>query len=194
MKNALKTAKPVIVLSVICTLICALLIVTYNLTYVDTSGVITDDLMAACKQLDGDASFALVTDRTAAGLDGEEFKDITKIIKNETDGTFLFEIVVDGYSSDGIDAVISLDKNGAVKGISIIALAETPGLGTKINDEAFLSRFTGASGSVEIVKNEPTADNQVQAITGSTLSSRGMAKAVNLALSAYSALNKEVSV
>ena len=46
--NVLKKIKPVLVLSVICTLICALLIVTYNLTYVDTSGVLTDNLKAGC--------------------------------------------------------------------------------------------------------------------------------------------------
>ena len=44
--NVLKKIKPVLVLSIICTLICALLIVTYNLTYVDTSGVLTDNLKA----------------------------------------------------------------------------------------------------------------------------------------------------
>ena len=129
--NVLKKIKPVLVLSIICTLICALLIVTYNLTYVDTS--------------------ALITDKAAAKLDGEEFGNISKIVKNKTKGTFLFETVVDGYAADGIDAVIAIDKNGAVSGISIIALGETPGLGSKINDDAFLQRFYGVKSDISIV-------------------------------------------
>ena len=74
--NVLKKIKPVLVLSVICTLICALLIVTYNLTYVDTSGVLTDNLKAGCIAADGEGEYALITDKAAAKLDGEEFDNI----------------------------------------------------------------------------------------------------------------------
>ena len=181
-----------LVLSVICTLICSLLIVTYNLTYVDTSGVLTDDLKAGCIAADGEGDYALVTDKAAAKLDGEEFDNIAKIVKNKTKGTFLFETVVDGYAADGIDAVIAIDENGAVSGISIIALGETPGLGSKINDDAFLQRFYGVKSDISIVKSEPKNENEVQGLTGSTLSSKGMAKAVNLAVKAYSVMDKEV--
>ena len=76
----------------------------------------------------------------------------------------------------------AIDKNGAVSGISIIALGETPGLGSKINDDAFLQRFYGVKSDISIVKSEPKNENEVQGITGSTLSSKGMAKAVNLAV------------
>ena len=190
--SVLSKIKPVLVLSVICTLICALLIVTYNLTYVDTSGVLTDDLKAGCIAADGEGEYALITDKAAAKLDGEEFDNIVKIVKNKTKGTFLFETVVDGYAADGIDAVIAIDENGAVSGISIIALGETPGLGSKINDDAFLQRFYGVKSDISIVKAEPKNENEVQGITGSTLSSKGMAKAVNLAVKAYSVMDKEV--
>ena len=190
--SVLNKIKPVLVLSVICTLICALLIVTYNLTYVDTSGVLTDDLKAGCIAADGEGEYALITDKAAAKLDGEEFDNIVKIVKNKTKGTFLFETVVDGYAADGIDAVIAIDENGAVSGISIIALGETPGLGSKINDDAFLQRFYSVKSDISIVKSEPKNENEVQGITGSTLSSKGMAKAVNLAVKAYSVMDKEV--
>ena len=164
--SVLSKIKPVLVLSVICTLICALLIVTYNLTYVDTSGVLTDDLKAGCIAADGEGEYALITDKAAAKLDGEEFGSISKIVKNKTKGTFLFETVVDGYAADGIDAVIAIDKNGAVSGISIIALGETPGLGSKINDDAFLQRFYGVKSDISIVKSEPKNENEVKCFGG----------------------------
>ena len=65
--------KPVIVLSAICTLVCALLIVTYNLTYVDTSGIITDKLKASCTAVDGGSDYELITDRASVGLDKEDY-------------------------------------------------------------------------------------------------------------------------
>lgn len=45
---------------------------------------------------------------------------------------------------------------------------------------------------ISIVKSEPKNENEVQGLTGSTLSSKGMAKAVNLAVKAYSVMDKEV--
>lgn len=176
--------KPVLVLSVICTLVCALLIVTYNLTYVDTSGVITDKLGNACVSIDGESEYELVTDRASVGLDAEEYEEITKIVKNKKTNTYLYEVVVSGYADDGIDVVVGIDDKGAVKGISIMALQETPGLGTKINDKAFLDKFIGANSDITITKNPPSTDNEVQAITSATYSSKGLAKAVNLAIAA----------
>lgn len=184
--------KPVIVLTVICTLVCALLIVTYNLTYTDTSGVITEDLYNACVKLDGEASFALVTDRAAAGLDGGEFENIKKIVKNTDKNTFLFEVVTDGYAADGIDVVVGMTADGKVSGVAVVALGETPGLGTKINDDAFLQKFAGISSEVAISKNPPVNENEIQAVTGSTYSSKGLASAVNYAVAAYAKLNREV--
>lgn len=176
--------KPVIVLSTICTLVCALLIVTYNLTYVDTSGIITDKLKASCTAIDGGSDYELITDRASVGLDGEDYEEVTKIVKNKTTGTYLYEVVVSGYADDGIDVVVGIDEKGAVKGISVVALQETPGLGTKINDKAFIDKFIGASSEITITKNPPAKDNEVQAITSATYSSKGLAKAVNLAIAA----------
>ena len=45
---------------------------------------------------------------------------------------------------------------------------------------------------ISIVKSQPKNENEVQGITGSTLSSKGMAKAVNPAVKAYSVMDKEV--
>ncbi len=183
--------KPVIVLSAICTLVCALLIVTYNLTYVDTSGIITDKLKASCTAVDGGSDYELITDRASVGLDKEEYEEVTKIVKNKNTNTYLYEVVVSGYADDGIDVVVGIDDKGAVKGISIMALQETPGLGTKINDKTFLDKFVGASSDITITKNPPSKDNEVQAITSATYSSKGLAKAVNLAIAADKAV-KEV--
>ena len=77
--------KPVIVLSLIMTIVSALLIVTYNLTYVDTSGILTDELKAKCVFLMGDGEYEIVTDWKSEGYNIEKPENIEKLIKNPMD-------------------------------------------------------------------------------------------------------------
>ena len=69
-----------------------------------------------------------------------------------------------------------------VLGIEVIESTETPGLGARINEEEFQNQFRGLStrGGVEYVKGKaPQSDNQIQAITGATISSRTVVRIVN---------------
>ena len=59
---------------------------------------------------------------------------------------------------------------------------ETPGLGGRIGEDVFQDQFKGikTEPAVEYVKNqEPETDNQIQAITGATISSRSVVKIIN---------------
>lgn len=182
----MSTAKPIIVLSLVVAIVSALVIAVYNLTYVDTSNIITDELSAAITEIYGGADgFEVVSaDAWRAVLSEENFPRITKIVKRESDGMTAFEVVVKGYK-DGFDILVGID-NGVVKGVSIVSCGEeTPGLGTKTNTPEFLSQFSGMSEQVAVVKTAPAADNEVQAVTSATFSSKGVANAVNIALAAY---------
>ena len=81
------------------------------------------------------------------------------------------------------------DKN-TVYGTFFNHDSETPGLGGEITTRAFQTRFNGkhirqADGfSVEIVKGEAQGE-QVQAISGATITSKGVESMVNLALKEY---------
>lgn len=76
-----------------------------------------------------------------------------------------------------IDMMVGIDTAGKVLGVRIVSLSETPGLGTRVRDDAFLSAFVGKEGSVEL-------GHGVDAISGSTISSRAVTLGVNNALSA----------
>ena len=67
-------------------------------------------------------------------------------------------------------------------------MTETPGLGTNVNEPEFLTRFTGIADDVVIVKKTPSADSEVEAVTGATYSSKGVAAAVNTAINVYAAM------
>ena len=182
--------KPILIPAIIIALISGLIIVVYNLTYKDTSTVVTDKQLAAVTQIygEGDYSVIPVSEYPEALKNGDEcnIPELTKIIK-KSDGSIAFDMVVKGYKN-GFDIMVGV-KDGAVSGVSIVSVGEeTPGLGTNTNNPEWLANFNGKTGEVAIVKNKTNpADNEVNAVTSATFSSKGVAKAVNLALKAYNA-------
>lgn len=180
--------KPTVVLTCVTTIVAVLLVVTHQFTYVDTSNVITDKLKSALTEAMGEGEYSIVSDWSEYGA--EKPDNVEKLIKR-SDGSLAFEIVTDGYSKKGIDLVVAMNSDGTVKGVSVVSLGETPGLGTKVQNDSFLSQFKGKSGSVEIVKNAPKKDGEVQGVTGATYSSKGVAKAVNIALDTYRQLKHD---
>lgn len=179
--------RPALTLAAIVAIISALIIVMYNVTYVDTSGILTDKQSAAVIAVYGgtEADYSVVpAEEWEQKL--ENLPDIARVIKviEKNDGRLAFDIKSKGYK-DGFDILVGV-KDGAVAGVAVVSVGEeTPGLGTKTNDPEFLDNFKGISGEAKIVKSTPAADNEVQAVTSATFSSRGVAKAVNIALAAY---------
>ena len=182
--------KPILIPAIIIALISGLIIVVYNLTYKDTSTVVTDKQLAAVTQIygEGDYSVIPVSEYPEALKTGDEcnIPELTKIIK-KSDGSIAFDMVVKGYKN-GFDIMVGV-KDGAVAGVAIVSVGEeTPGLGTNTNKPEWLANFNGKTGEVVIVKNKTSpAENEVNAVTSATFSSKGVAKAVNLALKAYNA-------
>ncbi|HNV04218.1 MAG TPA: FMN-binding protein [Vicinamibacterales bacterium] len=90
--------------------------------------------------------------------------------------------------SDKIRLMVGVAPDfGRTLGIRILKDAETPGLGTKIREGDFPDRFFGRGGQapslgdgpLTVVKAPPGAANEVQAITGATISSKAVVKIVN---------------
>lgn len=192
--------KPILILALIAAVISGLVIAVHDLTYVDTTNVVTDKQAAALVAIYGgtkdDYKVVPLTDKdsgeateiakkiSGAGL------DVAKVFEKNSDGSLAFEFLVKGYKN-GFDILVGV-KDNKVEGVAIVSVGEeTPGLGTKTNDTAWLGNFKGISGSAEIVKTAPAADNQVQAVTSATYSSKGVATAVNNALKAYKAIGGE---
>ena len=85
-----------------------------------------------------------------------------------------FLAVGKGYGGD-IDILVGLEDEKTIKGITIVSQSETPGLGTRIAETSFADKFAGLNiGDVALRQ----AGGQVDAITGSTISSRAVIDAV----------------
>ncbi|MCU0666457.1 MAG: FMN-binding protein [Candidatus Omnitrophica bacterium] len=73
-----------------------------------------------------------------------------------------------GYSSV-IEVMVGMFNDGTINAIKVLSLNETPGLGSKVAEDDFISRFRSCKDL-----------NQVQAISGATISSRAVIEAVKI--------------
>ena len=88
-----------------------------------------------------------------------------------------------GYGG-AVEIMTGIDLNGRVTGIQTLTLNETAGLGMNAKNDAFRDQFKGKSGRISVAKNSPGED-EIQALTGATITSKAVTDAVNLALELY---------
>lgn len=129
-----------------------------------------------------------VTDRKILTIDGQQQVFYIGKRQGEIVGV-AFETFGIGYSGK-IMVMVGISPDGKITGIQIRAHQETPGLGSKIEGKSFLDQFKGLSllhgkglvnGKLAVNKDGGTID----AITGATISSRGVTQAVNKALELF---------
>ncbi len=160
-----KMIMPTLVLMIICIIISGALVfvnaVTKDAIEETNRKTLNDTLVSAF----GEGEYT-ETDKTYEGVDS--------IISGE-DGLTVYEITTDGYNSGGIHVLVGI-KDGEVAGVSFVSCGETPGLGTKVNDESYLKSYTGLKSEDEVT--------DADAVTGATFSSNGLKTAVRLALAA----------
>ena len=87
--------------------------------------------------------------------------------------------------ADEIRLLVGLDREATIiTGMYVLDQKETPGLGALIIGKAFCEYFRDVptNRTLEVVTAEPTAANQIEALTGATLSSQSVAGIVNSAV------------
>jgi len=103
----------------------------------------------------------------------------------------LNSVAIGTYTDKGYNRLIKLmvgfDVEGKIKDIAVLEQKETPGLGTKITTEKFLSQYRGKDPATWTLKVKKDG-GQTDAITGATISSRAFNDAVQ---NAYNVYNKE---
>ncbi|MCF0145078.1 MAG: FMN-binding protein [Eubacterium sp.] len=124
---------------------------------------------------------------------------LTKTTVNAVDAALdengdLLGYVVTSTNSEGyggnIQIMTGIDTSGdglVINDIRFLTLAETAGMGMKAQEPEFLDQFTGMQpGDQDVVytKNGKSADNEIDAISGSTITTSSVTKDVNAALTA----------
>jgi Na+-translocating ferredoxin:NAD+ oxidoreductase subunit G len=94
----------------------------------------------------------------------------------------VIESYASGYGGD-INIMTGIQADRTLIGLVVLSNSETPGLGTKVAAESFTGRFlSGIPGVAYTIDSSETDLNTVDAITGSTISSRAVMNAVNAAV------------
>jgi electron transport complex protein RnfG len=81
-----------------------------------------------------------------------------------------------GYSSF-IQMLVSLSPDMKIRDLKVLGMNETPGLGDQVLEKSFLDQFKGKSLSQIVLIKGETKEN-IQAISGATISSRGVTNGV----------------
>lgn len=88
----------------------------------------------------------------------------------------------DGYGGN-ITVSVGVTADGEVKGIEFLTLAETAGLGTNADTPEWKGQFAGKTvESFSVTKSGASADNEIDAISGATITSNAVTGAVNAVL------------
>ena len=96
---------------------------------------------------------------------------------------YVITVTAKDGSQGSITFSVGIMNDGTVNGYSITDIGETPGLGMKAEEEEFYSQFQNKKvDKFSVVKQTPSSDDQIEAITGSTITSKAMANGCNAAL------------
>ena len=139
--------------------------------------------------LTGMDEFEEVDVSTVQTSDKDILKAVHKGLKSGTASGYVFEMAPNGYGGK-MTVMVGVDIEGNVTGVVLGDNNETPGLGTKAQDLSFTQQFIGIQKgtSIEVIKEEPKKDNQIQAISGATITSNAVTTAVQSAVDIANAL------
>ncbi len=88
----------------------------------------------------------------------------------------------EGYGGD-IQFAMGVKLDGTVNGISFLSISETAGLGMKAAEEDFMKQFENKNvESFQYTKNGASADGEVDAISGATITTNAVVNGVNAGL------------
>ncbi|MEF9990802.1 MAG: RnfABCDGE type electron transport complex subunit G [Romboutsia sp.] len=96
-----------------------------------------------------------------------------------------------GYGGQ-IELIVGISIDGNVTGINMGSMSETPGLGSKAAEPIFKEQFNEKPAEkFSLVKGDTSADNEIQAISGATITSTAVTEGVNAAIEVYNSFLKK---
>ena len=173
-KNREDIIKPVGVLLAICIIIPLALSVTNKVTAKKIAELENENSKKNMQSLVSDDDFEKCSD---GGI------EYYTAIKGGDTAAYIFTESAKGYGGD-VSVMTAVKPDGTVAGVAILDVSgETPGLGQNAAKESFYSQYAGLKKGVSLLKNGAKAENnEVDAVTGATITSTAVTRAVNAAL------------
>lgn len=96
---------------------------------------------------------------------------------------YVFTSSSKGYGGE-IRVMTGISADGKVTGMEILAIEETAGLGMNAKKDDFRNQYVSAEGEFTVVKSG-AGENEIQALTGATITSQAVTDAVNIAVANF---------
>ncbi len=97
-------------------------------------------------------------------------------------GHVLVVVAHDGYSGD-LSFAMGVTSDGILNGISLLEIAETPGLGMNAAEPEFLEKFTNKSAEeFKVTKTGSTNEHEIDALSGATITTNAIVNSLNAGL------------
>ncbi|MBN2852400.1 MAG: RnfABCDGE type electron transport complex subunit G [Clostridia bacterium] len=177
--------KPVIVLLIVCVVISFFVAYVFNIT----EDTISEIEKAANEKL-----------MSAVLPDGNPFEDITLEVVSDATPTissvtinavyssqkgFVFNVSTKGYGGEVV-VFVGINNDGTINNVQVGKNNETPSVGKKAEEKDFTGRFIGIDSKQNLKEN-------VDTISGATITTRGVIEAVQEACHYFSSYIEEVS-
>jgi len=126
---------------------------------------------------------------TKITVDDNRVKEI--YIGNDEDGTmvgYTIKTVSSGYGGE-LEIITGISVDGKITGMKVVSHSETPGLGANSTKPEFRNQFIDKSteSNLSVAKSAPK-ENEIQAISGATITSKAVTNGVNAAIDAFNRL------
>lgn len=171
--SAFETVRPVVVLVAICMLAGALLGVVHYVTDPVAQANADRKAQETYAQLVPQAASFEPVDCTVEGC-------TAALEARDASGAVIAHVIVaqsKGYGGQ-VPIAVAFGTDGTVTSITTMANDETPGLGTKIANDSYIGQYVG------LAAESITADD-IDLISGATISSKAALSAFNIAVTAY---------
>lgn len=137
--------------------------------------------------LDEELSGQIRSGLDEAGYTQDSIQEVTEALDDEGQwlGYAITVLTTAGYGGE-IQFSMGVSLDGTVNGISFLSISETAGLGMKADTEEFRSQF--AQKQVEAftyTKNGASEEDEIDAISGATITTSAVTDAVNAGLCAF---------
>ena len=189
--------KPTLVLFSVGLVVTALLAWVYQITFPIIEARQAADLQVSLKQvLPAASSFDAVRSAEALAAEGFEVppsvRNVYPAMANDAGAGYAIAVSPKGYGG-AISMLVGVGPDGAIAGVTILAMNETPGLGTNAANPAFLGQFSGLlpEDAPAVVKTETGRKGDIQALTGATVTSRAVTRGIDEALTLAQALKEK---
>ena len=162
----IQSVKIISVLSLICVVVALLLAFVNSIT--------KDVIKENAERESREAVLAIFPDGDKVENFDVDGREVSAVLKGSEILGYCVNSSASGFGGE-IETIVGIGSDGKVCGVKIISMSETPGVGSKTKSDSFLERYIGKEGTLTVGEN-------VDGITGATISSKAVTEAVNKAL------------